>query len=156
VIGPLVSSRQRERVEGYIESGRSEGARVVVGGDRPQGLDEGWYVNPTLFDHVDNGMRIARDEIFGPVIGVIRYEDVDQAVSIANDSLFGLAGSVFGNDEEAMTVARRIRTGWVSINGRPQAYGSPLGGFKESGLGRALGPEGLMSYFETKSIAIGG
>jgi betaine-aldehyde dehydrogenase len=155
-LGPLVSRRQRDRVEAYVESGRAEGARVVTGGDRPQGLDDGWYVNPTLFDQVDNGMRIAREEIFGPVICVITYDSVDDAVRIANDSPYGLAGSVFGNDDEALAVARRIRTGWVSINGRPQAYGSPLGGFKQSGLGRALGREGLASYFETKAIAIDG
>jgi betaine-aldehyde dehydrogenase len=154
-LGPLISSAQRDRVEGYIASGRADGAQVVVGGDRPHGLDDGWYINPTLFDQVDNHMRIAREEIFGPVISVIAYQGVDEAVSIANDSPFGLAGSVFGNQEEAMAIARRIRTGWVSINGHPQAYGSPLGGFKESGLGRALGPEGLRSYFETKAIAVG-
>jgi len=154
-LGPLVSSAQRDRVENYIASGRADGAQVVVGGDRPHDLNDGWFINPTLFDRVGNGMRIAREEVFGPVISVIDYQGTDEAVSIANDSPFGLAGSVFGNQEEAMAIARRIRTGWVSINGHPQAYGSPLGGFKESGLGRALGPEGLRSYFETKAIALG-
>jgi betaine-aldehyde dehydrogenase len=155
-IGPLVSERQRDRVTGYIATGRDEGARVVTGGDSPGG--PGWFVNPTLFDGVDNGMRIAQEEIFGPVIAVIAYDSSagdDEAVRIANDSRYGLSGSVWSADQDrALGIARRIRTGMVSINGRPQAFGTPFGGYKESGVGREMGPEGFRSYLETKSIAV--
>ena len=155
VVGPLISERQRDRVEGYLATGRAEGARVVAGGGRPKGLDAGWYVEPTLFDGVHNGMRIAREEIFGPVVAVIPYRDTDEAVAIADDSPYGLSGSVWTADPDAgLAVARRLRTGMVSVNGHPQAYGSPFGGFKESGIGREMGPEGLRAYQETKSIAV--
>ncbi|MPY56518.1 aldehyde dehydrogenase [Streptomyces spongiae] len=155
VVGPLISGRQRDRVEGYIAVGRAEGARVVTGGGRPVGMEAGWYVEPTLFDHVDNGMRIAREEIFGPVVAVIPYRDTDDAVAITNDSPYGLSGSVWSADPRAaLAVARRLRTGMVSVNGRPQAYGSPFGGYKQSGIGREMGPEGLRAYQEIKSIAV--
>ncbi|GAA5080833.1 betaine-aldehyde dehydrogenase [Thermocatellispora tengchongensis] len=159
-IGPLVSERQRDRVEGYVEVGRREGARVVTGGGRPAlpaDLAGGWFVAPTLLAGVDNAMRVAREEIFGPVLAVIAYDGEDEAVAIANDSPYGLSGSVWSADEDrALAVARRVRTGMVSVNGRPQAFGSPFGGYKQSGLGREMGPEGFRAYLETKSIAVRG
>lgn len=158
MIGPMVSERQRDRVAGYIATGRQEGARVVVGGETltlPPELADGWFVPPTLLAGVDNGMRVAQEEIFGPVMAVIAYDDTDDAVRIANDSVYGLSGSVWSPDaDRAVAVARRIRTGMVSINGRMQAYGSPFGGYKQSGIGREMGPEGFKAYCETKSIAV--
>lgn len=154
-IGPLVAERQRDRVEGYIAAGREEGARVTVGGGRPGGLDSGWYVEPTVFAGVDNSMRIAREEIFGPVVSVIPYDDVDDAVAIANDSPYGLSGSVYGADVEAAAeIAGRVRTGTSTVNGFMLEFGSPFGGFKASGLGRELGPEGLEAYLELQSISL--
>ena len=158
-IGPLVSQRQRDRVEGYLAVGRQEGARVVTGGGRPQLPDDlaaGWFVEPTLLGAVDNAMRVAREEIFGPVMAVIGYDDDEAAVTIANDSPYGLSGSVWSGDPaRALAVAQRIRTGMVSINGRPQAFGTPFGGFKQSGVGREMGPEGFRAYLEVKSVAVG-
>jgi betaine-aldehyde dehydrogenase len=158
-IGPMVSERQRDRVAGYISIGRDEGARVVAGGESltlPPELDGGFFVPPTLLAGVDNRMRVAQEEIFGPVVAVIAYDDEDDAVRIANDSVYGLSGSVWSPDEaRAVAVARRVRTGMVSINGRPQAYGSPFGGYKQSGIGREMGPEGFAAFLETKSIAVG-
>jgi aldehyde dehydrogenase (NAD+) len=158
-IGPMVSRRQQERVEGYIATGRQEGARVVVGGERPSLPSElagGWFVAPTLLAEVHNSMRVAQEEIFGPVLAVIEYDGDDEAVAIANDSVYGLSGSVWSSDEErALAIARRMRTGMVSINGRPQAANSPFGGFKQSGIGREMGPEGFHAYLETMSIAVG-
>jgi aldehyde dehydrogenase (NAD+) len=160
MVGPMISERQRDRVAGYIETGRSQGARVAFGGTRltlPPELSDGWFVPPTLFADVDNGMRIAQEEIFGPVVAVIPYDDEDDAVRIANDTRYGLSGSVWSADESrALGIARRLRTGMVSLNGRPQSYGTPFGGFKESGVGREMGPEGFRSYLEPKSIAFGG
>jgi aldehyde dehydrogenase (NAD+) len=156
-LGPLVSQRQQSRVRDYIEVGQREGARVVLGGTAmPDGLDRGWYVRPTLFTDVGNTMRIAREEIFGPVITVIAYRDEDDAVAIANDSDYGLAGSVWSNDtKRALGVATRVRTGTLGINqGYTMDPFAPFGGVKASGYGRELGPEGLESYLETKSIAI--
>ena len=157
-VGPLVAERQRERVLGYIDKGRAEGARLAVGGGRPAGLDRGWFVEPTLFVDVDNGMTIAQEEIFGPVLAVLPYDDPDDAVRIANDSDYGLSGSVWTSDVEAgIDVARRVRTGTYGIN----QFGTldmrnPFGGFKSSGVGRELGPEGLSAYLETKSIVLPG
>jgi aldehyde dehydrogenase (NAD+) len=157
-VGPLVAERQRDRVLGYIEKGRDEGAKVAVGGGRPAGLDKGWYVEPTLFVDVDNSMTIAREEIFGPVLSVLSYEDVDDAVRIANDSDYGLSGSVWTSDVEAgIEVAKRVRTGTYGVN----QFGTldmrnPFGGYKASGVGRELGPEGLSAYLETKSIVLPG
>ncbi len=156
-IGPLAASRQRDRVEGYIRSGCEEGAKAVIGGGRPQGLERGWYVEPTLFTGVDNGMRIAREEIFGPVVAVIPYEDEAQAVAIANDSDYGLAGSVYTSDvERGLDVARRVRTGTYAINQYMIDFAAPYGGFKASGLGRENGPEGLNAFLEDKAIVVSG
>jgi acyl-CoA reductase-like NAD-dependent aldehyde dehydrogenase len=156
-LGPLVSRRQQQRVRGYIDVGQQEGARLIVGGtDMPDGLDRGWYVQPTLFAAADNSMRIAREEIFGPVITVIPYRDEDEAVQIANDSDYGLAGSVWGDDtDRALALATRIHSGTLGINqGYTMDPFAPFGGVKASGYGRELGPEGLDGYLETKSIAI--
>ena len=143
-IGPLVAERQRERVLGYIEKGKAEGAKLAVGGGRPADLDKGWFVEPTMFVDVDNKMTIAQEEIFGPVIAVLPYDDPAQAVAIANDSDYGLSGSVWTQDVEAgLDVARQVRTGTYGIN----QFGTldmrnPFGGYKASGVGRELGPRG--------------
>lgn len=155
MIGPLISEKQRERVEGYIKKGVEEGARVVVGGERPEGLDSGWYVQPTVFADVDNAMTIAQEEIFGPVLAVIPYEDEDDAVRIANDSVYGLAGSVYTTDnEKALKIARRIRTGTYAVNMYAFDPGAPFGGYKNSGIGRENGTEGIEAYCEPKSILL--
>jgi len=154
-VGPMFASRHRDRVEGYIAKGRDEGARVVTGGDRPAGFDKGWYVEPTIFADVDNTMTIAQEEIFGPVLSVIPYDDVDDAVRIANDSDYGLSGSVWTADPQSgVDVARRVRTGTYGVNGMGMDFSSPFGGFKDSGLGRELGPEGLAEYLESKTIVL--
>jgi acyl-CoA reductase-like NAD-dependent aldehyde dehydrogenase len=155
-IGPLVSARQRERVEGLVEVGRGEGARVAVGGGRPDGLDAGWYVAPTLFVDADNGMRIAREEIFGPVLTVIAHDGDDDAVALANDSAYGLSGSVWTDDpERGVAVAGRIRTGTCAVNsGVVVEPRSPFGGFRSSGVGREMGPEGVEAYLETRTIVL--
>ena len=155
-IGPLVSAKQQERVEGYFDIARNEGAEVTVGGRRATGVGEGYFVEPTLLAAVTNSMRVAQEEIFGPVIALIPFDDVEEAVDIANDSPYGLSGSVWSADVgAAVAAARQIRTGMVSVNGAPQAWGTPFGGFKQSGVGREMGPEGLQSYIEKKSIALG-
>jgi len=153
-IGPLVASRQQDRVEGYIGIGQDEGAKVVVGGSRASGRERGWYVAPTVFADVDPAMRIAREEIFGPVLSVIPYVDEDHAIRIANDSDYGLAGTVWTADaEHGMQVARQVRTGSYGVNMYMIDTCAPFGGFKASGIGRELGPEGLAGYLEYKSIA---
>ncbi len=153
-IGPMVAQRQQERVEKYIALGQEEGARVVIGGNgMPDGIHQGWYVRPTIFADVDNRMRIAQEEIFGPVLSVIPYDDVDDAVRIANDSDYGLAGTVWTADQAAgLDVARRVRAGTYGVNTYTMDFGAPFGGFKASGLGREFGPEGLGQYTELKSI----
>ncbi|MFN2538053.1 MAG: aldehyde dehydrogenase [Mycobacteriales bacterium] len=154
VIGPLVSADQRARVEGYLQAGRDAGARVAVGGGRPP-LDSGYYVQPTVFADVDNSMRIAREEIFGPVLCVLPYDTVDDAIAIANDSPFGLCGAVWTADpEQGLEVARQVRTGTFNVNGFSYDTTAPFGGFKQSGLGREWGREGLDPYLELKSIAM--
>jgi betaine-aldehyde dehydrogenase len=151
-IGPLVSDVQRRRVEGYIAKGRDEGARLVLGGGRPD-RDRGYFVQPTIFAEVDSRMTIAQEEIFGPVVAVISYDDEDDAVAITNESDYGLSGSAWGPDvEHAKDVARRIRSGNVAINQHTLDLGGPFGGFKQSGLGREYGLEGIEEYVEIQSI----
>jgi len=157
IMGPLVSARQRERVLAYIENGKAQGARLLLGGGVPAHLDKGYYVEPTVFVDVTNDMTIAREEIFGPVLAVIAYDDEDDAVRIANDSDYGLSAGVWSASEErALAVARRIRAGTVNVNGG-NFYGAdaPFGGYKQSGIGREMGREGFEEYLETKTIAIG-
>ena len=153
-VGPLVAERQQERVEKYIAVGQEEGAKVVVGGNgRPSGLEKGWYVKPTVFSGVDNSMRIAREEIFGPVLAVIPYDDTEDAVRIANDSEYGLAGSVWTGDiDQGLDIARRVRAGTYGVNQYTMDFIAPFGGYKGSGLGREFGVEGLSHYVELKSI----
>ncbi|MGQ4601266.1 aldehyde dehydrogenase family protein [Nocardia sp. R6R-6] len=152
-VGPLVSARQRERVEDYIALGRTEGGRVATGGRRPDHLDRGWFVEPTVFADVDPGSRLAREEIFGPVLVVLPYDTVDDAVRLANDSEYGLGGTIWTRDHErGMDLARRIHTGSVGVNFYNLDLGSPFGGVKASGLGRELGPEGMTAYISYKSI----
>jgi acyl-CoA reductase-like NAD-dependent aldehyde dehydrogenase len=152
-LGPLAAERQRDRVEGYVALGLEEGATLVFGGGRPAHLDRGWFVEPTLFADVDNSMRIAREEIFGPVLCVIPFDDVDDAVAIANDSDYGLSGAVFARDRDlGERIARRVRTGQISVNSWGMCVVQPFGGFKQSGLGREGNVEGLTPYLETKVI----
>jgi acyl-CoA reductase-like NAD-dependent aldehyde dehydrogenase len=156
-IGPLVAQRQQERVRGYIETGQSEGARLVVGGSgMPDGLETGWYVRPTLFSEATNDMRIAREEIFGPVLTVISYRDEDEALQIANDSEYGLAGSVFTADtDRGYGVAAGVRSGTFGVNeGYIMDPAAPFGGVKNSGYGRELGTEGIDSYTVSQSISV--
>ncbi|RRQ25644.1 aldehyde dehydrogenase [Rhodococcus sp. Eu-32] len=152
-MGPLVSSRQRERVEGYIEKGKGDGGRVTTGGGRSGSRDTGWFVEPTVFADVQTGHTIAQEEIFGPVLAVIPYEDEAEAVTIANHSDYGLGGSIWTADpERGAQFARRVASGTVGINGYSNDPTAPFGGIKNSGLGRELGPEGLASYQQLKSI----
>jgi len=154
-IGPLSTSRQRDRVLGYIESGKREGARLVTGGDGVRGLNQGYFVAPTIFDRVTSDMAIAREEIFGPVVSIIEFADEEEAIRIANSSDYGLSGTVFTNDlERGEKIARRIRTGNISINGLQLDPSAPFGGYKQSGIGREGGPEGLEPYLETKTLYI--
>ncbi|WP_370937484.1 aldehyde dehydrogenase [Amycolatopsis sp. cg13] len=149
--GPLVNATQRERVESYIELGKAEGAEMVIGGGRP--FERGYYVAPTIFRGVTNDMRIAREEIFGPVLTVMPYRTVDEAVAIANDSEYGLGGGVFSPDRERATaVARRIVTGSVGVNTSTLPIETPFGGVKNSGIGRELGPQSVDAYLEYKTI----
>jgi betaine-aldehyde dehydrogenase len=155
-VGPLVAKRQRDRVLGYLESGKRDGAKAVCGGGRPAHLDRGWFIEPTVFADVRNSMTIAREEIFGPVLSVIPYGDEDEAVAIANDSPYGLGGGVWTRDvAHGAAIAARIRTGVVAINSAMLLdFKSPFGGFKKSGIGRELGPEGIAPYTEYQSIIL--
>lgn len=151
-IGPLASNEHRQRVERYIEIGKRE-ARLVAGGGRPKGLDRGWFVEPTIFADVSNNATIAREEIFGPVLSIIKYQNDDEAVKIANDSDFGLGGTVWSSDgARAQEIARRVQTGTIGVNGYVIDLAAPFGGIKGSGLGRELGPESLASYQQIQSI----
>ena len=159
-IGPMTGQRQRDRVEGYIAKGKTEGARVVVGGGRPEALKHGYFVQPTVLADVKNSDTVAREEIFGPVLSVIPYDsdeeaigDIDDAVRIANDSDYGLGGSVWTSDHDrGVSVARRVQTGTIGINGYVNDPVSPFGGVKASGMGRELGPEGMAHFLAVKSI----
>jgi aldehyde dehydrogenase (NAD+) len=155
-LGPLVSEVQRDRVRSYIKKGIEEGATLVTGGaEAPEGLDKGYFVRPTVFANVRNDMTIAREEIFGPVLSIIPYEDEDDAVRIANDTVYGLAGGVWSADiERAKRVARRLRTGQVDINGGKFNAFAPFGGYKQSGHGREMGKYGLEEFLETKSLQL--
>ena len=151
-VGPLVAKRQQDRVLGYIEKGKDEGAEITVGGGK--GMDHGWYIEPTLFRNVDNKMTIAQEEIFGPVVAVIPYDDENDAINIANDSEYGLSGTVWSKDtDRAFEIAKQVRTGTISINGFTLDFSCPFGGFKSSGMGRELGPEGLEAYLELKTVS---
>ncbi|WP_107660352.1 aldehyde dehydrogenase [Nocardia suismassiliense] len=151
MIGPMVSSRQRERVEGYIERGSADGAKLVVGGTRPD--REGWFVSPAVFAGVDNNQELAREEVFGPVLAVISYDDEEQAVALANDSDFGLGGTVWSQDPtRARAFAERIETGTIGINRYLPDPAAPFGGIKASGIGRELGPEAVEGYFDLQTI----
>ena len=155
MMGPVVSARQHARVLGYIHKGQEEGAKLVLGGGRPAAFPKGYFIEPTLFVDVDNSMTIAQEEIFGPVLCVIAYEDDEDAVRIANDSGYGLSGGVFSSDEARATrIARKVRTGSIGVNGG-MWYGadSPYGGYKASGIGRQNGVEGFEQYLETKAVA---
>jgi acyl-CoA reductase-like NAD-dependent aldehyde dehydrogenase len=153
-LGPLVSETQR--VRGYIETGIEEGAKLVTGGtEPPAGLDVGWYVQPTVFSDVAPEMTIAQEEIFGPVLVIMPYDDEEDAIRIANDTIYGLAGGVWSGDEEhAKRVARRIRAGQIEINGAAFNPLAPFGGFKQSGHGRELGRYGLEEYLEVKALQL--
>lgn len=156
LIGPLGSAVHRDRVESYIAQGKRE-ARTLIGGGRPAHLSRGWYVQPTVFADVDNESVIAREEIFGPVLSIIRYGSDDEAVGIANHSEYGLGGTVWSTDRErALAVARRVETGTVGINGYLPDLNAPFGGIKSSGLGRELGPESLAAYQQLKSVYVMG
>jgi acyl-CoA reductase-like NAD-dependent aldehyde dehydrogenase len=152
-IGPVSMARQRDRVLDYIEIGQREGARLVAGGGPPASFSRGYYIEPTVFDHVTSDMRIAREEIFGPVVSIIGYGSDEEAIEIANDSDYGLSGSVYSADvARAEAIARQVRTGHISINGFNLDAVAPFGGYKKSGLGRESGPEGLAAFLELKAM----
>jgi aldehyde dehydrogenase (NAD+) len=156
VMGPLISKTQHERVLSYIEIGKQEGARLAAGGGTALAGTGGYYVQPTLFVDVDNSMRIAQEEIFGPVLVVIPFDDDDDAVRIANDSQYGLGGAVqSANQQRAFEVAKRIRAGVVAIN-KSTYFGSdaPFGGYKQSGIGREMGVEGFEEFLQTKTVSL--
>jgi aldehyde dehydrogenase (NAD+) len=156
-MGPLVSSRQRDRVEGYVAVGKEQGATLVTGGGRPKGLDRGYYIEPTVFANVDNASTIAQEEIFGPVLSVIPADDEEQIVATANDTIYGLNSSVFTHDvDRARSIAGRLRSGTVGHNAFRTDFGIAFGGFKQSGIGREGGIEGLLPFLETKTVILEG
>src|SRR5438874_18563 len=154
--GPLISARQRETVLGYIKKGVDEGAKVAVGGKRPEHLAKGYYVEPTIFVDVKNNMTIAQEEIFGPVLCVLRYKTIDDAIRMANDSIYGLGGAVWSRDKEkALVVAKQMRTGTVWVNEyHLLSVAAPFGGYKQSGIGREFGLEGILEYTEVKHVHV--
>jgi acyl-CoA reductase-like NAD-dependent aldehyde dehydrogenase len=152
-LGPVISANQRQIVEGYIQKGVQEGGRVIAGGKRPEGFSRGHYIEPTIFADVTSKMTIAQEEIFGPVLAILPYDSEDEAVAIANDTIYGLAGGVWSGDKErAISVARRMRTGQVDVNGGRFNPLAPFGGYKRSGIGREFGKYGLEEYFQIKSV----
>jgi aldehyde dehydrogenase (NAD+) len=155
-LGPLISQAQWDRVQGYIQTGIDEGAVVVAGGlGKPEGLETGYFVKPTVLANVTNDMTVAQEEIFGPVLSIIGYDDEDDAVRIANDSLYGLSGGVWSADKDrAIAVARRMRTGAVDVNGGGFNIAAPFGGYKQSGYGRENGPYGIDEFLQTKSLQL--
>jgi len=156
-MGPLSMKRQLDRVMGYLDKGRQEGAQLVTGGGRPKDLNRGYFVEPTIFSNVTPDMTIAKEEIFGPVVSVMPYENEEDAIRIANDSSYGLSGAVFTKDaERGLALAKRIRTGNVTVNGLNLQINAPFGGYKESGIGRVGGPEGLEGYQEIKTVYLPG
>ena len=154
ILGPLVSEKQYNRVQGYIEKGIDEGATLIAGGTgKPDGLETGYFVKPTVFTNVQNSMVIAQEEIFGPVMSIITYETLDEAIEIANDTIFGLAGYVIGEDNDTVEkVASSIRAGRIVVNGAPSDFSAPFGGYKQSGIGREWGEYGIEEYLEVKSV----
>jgi aldehyde dehydrogenase (NAD+) len=154
-MGPVISAKQRDRVMSYIEIGKAEGARLLAGGNARPDKGNGFFIEPTCFVDVTNDMRIAREEIFGPVLVVIPYEDDDDAIRIANDSDYGLGGAVTSGDpDRAMHIARSIRAGCISVNGGMSITGDlPFGGMKQSGMGREWGREGIEEFLDAKAIA---
>jgi acyl-CoA reductase-like NAD-dependent aldehyde dehydrogenase len=155
-MGPLISTQQRERVEGFVKRAESDGAKVVTGGRRPEGLATGHYFEPTILIDATPDSLIAQEEVFGPVLTVLRYRDDEEAVAIANNSAYGLGGAVWGADvDRAVTIARKVRTGQVSINGTITGD-APFGGFNQSGIGREGGVLGLRAYMEPKAIGVPG
>ena len=155
-MGPVISAAQRERCERLVAAAEENGGKVVCGGGRPEGLDRGYYFEPTVLDVPDNANPAAQEEIFGPVIAVLGYRDLDDAVAIANDSTYGLSGQVYGADvAAAVGVARRLRTGAVNVNTTVFSAYAPSGGYKQSGLGRERGPDGIREFQEVKHMSIG-
>ena len=155
-MGPVISAAQRERCERYVGLAEEHGGKVAFGGGRPAAFERGYYFEPTVLDLPDNTNPAAQDEIFGPVLGVIGYRDLDEAVAIANDSPYGLSAQVYGADVAAATaVARRLRTGAVNVNTSVFSAYAPSGGYKQSGLGRERGPDGIRAFQEVKHMAIG-
>ncbi|HJY59906.1 MAG TPA: aldehyde dehydrogenase family protein, partial [Streptosporangiaceae bacterium] len=154
-MGPVAMKRQLDKICGLLEAGREEGAVVAAGGRRPAGLDVGWFIEPTVFGNVDNHSTIARNEIFGPVLTVIPAESEQDQIAIANDSIYGLNSAVFTNDEDrAWAFARQIRSGTVGHNAHRNSHAFAFGGFKQSGIGREGGREGLLPYLETKAVIL--
>ena len=155
MLGPVISARHRERVESHIEAAHADGARARVRRRAAVSLDRGWYVEPTIFADVDNGMRLAQEEVFGPVLAIIPHDGDDDAVRIANDTRYGLSGAVFTPDlDRALGVASQIRVGTFGVNGYMLDFSLPFGGRKQSGIGREFGVEGLSENTEVKAIAL--
>jgi aldehyde dehydrogenase (NAD+) len=152
-LGPLVSKTQQERVRDHVRDALKDGARLLLGGNTPPAdLQRGYYFAPTVFSDVTPEMRIAQNEVFGPVLAIQAYDDVDEAVALANKTRYGLAAAVWGNDERAVGVARRIRAGQIQINGGEEHPLAPFGGFKASGHGRELGPWGIRAFLAPKAL----
>ncbi|MBN9057705.1 MAG: aldehyde dehydrogenase family protein, partial [Rhizobiales bacterium] len=153
-MGPVAGIAQFTKVQGMIETGIAEGATLVAGGPgRPDGIESGYFVRPTIFADVDPDMTIARQEIFGPVLSILAYDDEEEAIRIANDSVYGLAGYVYSRDEEhARRTAARIRAGRIFINNPPFDFNAPFGGYKQSGNGRELGDHGMREFLEVKAV----